>query len=140
MNAKIMPDSVLQESPLSEAMDQADDQNLDPAQQAARCGSIWAAALGLLVEDAIRHATGAKKPFNVPDYELEAAFDDICRLGPMLTHLCRHTGDNPEWIRDQTKRVILEIRDGERGLKVRAEPKKPPTGAKRGGRQRAVPD
>ncbi len=139
MNAKIMPESLSQEFPLSEAMDQADDQNLDPAQQAARCGSIWAAALGLLVEDAIRHATGAKKPFHVQDYELEAAFDDICRLGPMTRHLCAMTGDNPEWVRDQTKRVILEIRDGERGLKVRAEPKKPPTRTRRG-RQRAISD
>ncbi|MBA4501837.1 hypothetical protein [Marinobacterium marinum] len=96
--------------------DHADDLEPCPTQQAEQCSRLWASALALYLQDAIRHATGGKKPFNVPDYELEAAFDDVCRLGPMTRHLCQMTGTDPEWLQDQFKQAVLEIRDGERTL------------------------
>lgn len=112
-------------------MDPADDQDLDPAQQAEVCLRVWRAALALLLEDAARYALDARKPFNVPEHVPEQAFDDVCRLGPMLRHLCAHTGDNPRWVRDRFKDAVLDARDGTRKV-IR-------TSKKRGGR-RAVPE
>lgn len=113
-------------APVTVEADHADDLEPCPIQQAEQCLKVWQAALALFVSDAVRHATGDVKPYHVADYELEAAFDDICRLGPMTLHLCRMTDTDPEWLQDQFKQTVLEIRDGERSLK------------KRGGRKRAV--
>lgn len=103
-------------APVTIEATEADDLEPCPIQQAEQCLRIWQSALALFVGDAVKHATGAKKPFHVPDYELEAAFDDICRLGPMTLRLCRMTGTDPEWLQDQFKLTVLEIRDGERTL------------------------
>lgn len=133
MNAKTMPESLLQESPLFEPINtagDADDLEPCPIQQAEACSRLWRAALALLVEDAVRHALGGVNPRQATDYDLEAAFDDICRLGPMLRHLCDKTGDSPEWVRARFMDAVLDARDGTRKV-VRAPVRK-------GGRQRAV--
>lgn len=131
MNAKIMPESLSQELPLSEPMEPADDQDLDPAQQAEVCLRLWQSALAQFVGDAVRHAVGGRKPFHVDAVELQAAYFDLVELGPMLTHLCNHTGDDPEWIRDRALDAIDDHRDGVRRV-IR-------TSTKRGGRRNAVP-
>ncbi len=95
---------------------EADDLEPCPLQQAEQCMKLWQAALAQFVSDAVKHAVGGKKPLHVQDYELEAAFDDICRLGPMTRHLCQMTDTDPEWLQDQFKLTVLEIRDGERTL------------------------
>lgn len=62
---------------------------------------LWRSVLNALLEDAGRHWQG-KRPNSVMirEYELEAAFDDVLRLGPMTQHVCSMTGDDPEAIRD----------------------------------------
>lgn len=58
---------------------------------------LWLSALALLLADA-RAYWHCKQWRGGADYELEAAFDDVCRAGPMLRHLCGFTGHAPEWI------------------------------------------
>lgn len=110
--------------------DHADDLEPCPAQQAEQCMKLWQAALIQFVGDAVRYAVGGKKPLHVDAAELQAAYFDLVELGPMLIHLCNHTGDDPAWIRDKTLDAIDDHRDGVRQV-IR-------TGTKRGGRQRAV--
>lgn len=48
---------------------------------------LWAEALGQLVRDALAHWRGKGQPACEP-HELEQAFDDLCRAGPMTRYVC----------------------------------------------------
>lgn len=56
--------------------------------------ALWAAALALLIADGKAHWLGSGSSAGEA-YELEAAFDDLCRCGPMTRHCCRWLDSNP---------------------------------------------
>lgn len=70
---------------------------------------LWASALHLLIDDAMRYYQGRGLNGNPRDYESEAAFDDVMRCGPMLRYLCMRTGTNPAWITRKFKHLV-EVR------------------------------
>lgn len=80
-----MPDSLLPDSSLSEPIEPAGAERL------------WRSVLVALVDDAKRHWQG-KRPINymIQPYQLEQAFDDLCRVGPMVRHVCNFTGHDPD--------------------------------------------
>jgi len=45
---------------------------------------LWRETLCLLLRDAMNHHRGAKAPGCARAYELEQAYDDVARCGPML--------------------------------------------------------
>jgi hypothetical protein len=59
--------------------------------------ALWAAALDLLIKDGQAHWQGRGSTAGEV-YELEAAFDDLCRCGPMTRHCCRWLDLDPRWI------------------------------------------
>jgi len=60
---------------------------------------LWAEALRLLLFDARHHWRGqAAQGINRNSYLLEAAFDDVCRCGPMLRHCCSFLDLEPDWL------------------------------------------
>ena len=60
---------------------------------------LWCSALALLVNDARCYWEDRRGCYLADDnYRLEQAFDDVCRAGPMLRHLCDHTGHDAAWI------------------------------------------
>lgn len=58
---------------------------------------LWCAVLVQLASDARLYWQG-KTPPPVAHHELEQAFDDLFRCGPMLRHVCEHTGHNAQWL------------------------------------------
>ena len=58
------------------------------------CHRLWCSTLALLVYDARSYWKGIKDA----GVDFEQAFDDVMRCGPMLRHLCDHTGHNPQWL------------------------------------------
>ena len=69
-------------------------EELDDLEQHNNCRTLWACVLREYLHDATRHRQG-KSRANTPDYVLEQAFDDLCRCGPMIRHICNHTHHNP---------------------------------------------
>ena len=63
---------------------------------------LWAEALRLLLHDG-RHywRSQSGKGLNPASFVLEAAFDDVCRCGPMLRYLCDHLDTDADWISEQ---------------------------------------
>jgi len=60
---------------------------------------LWTSALALLVADARSYWQGRRGlSVEADHYQLEQAFDDVMRCGPMLRHLCAHTGHDAVWI------------------------------------------
>lgn len=55
---------------------------------------LWRAALVVLIQDGRDHWLQKK----APDSEAKEAFDDLCRCGPMVRWICRHTGDEPRTV------------------------------------------
>jgi hypothetical protein len=80
-----MPDSLLHDSSLSETI------------KPAGAERLWRSVLAALLQDGCRHWQGMSpyKP-NIPPHEQEQAFDDLCRVGPMLRHVCAFTGHDPD--------------------------------------------
>jgi hypothetical protein len=61
---------------------------------------LWASTMQLLITDARCYWRG-KRWYGSAELELEQAFDDVCRCGPMLRHLCDHLDLDPQWISEQ---------------------------------------
>ena len=55
---------------------------------------LWAAALDLLIKDGQAYWLKPSRQGNTA-IELEQAFDDLCRCGPMTRHCCRWLDSNP---------------------------------------------
>lgn len=49
---------------------------------------LWRETLCLLLKDAMNHHKGGKTPTHAKSYELEQAYDDVVRCGPMLRWCC----------------------------------------------------
>jgi hypothetical protein len=58
--------------------------------------TLWAAVLVLLLEDGLSHWRGEK----CVTLDLEQAFDDVMRCGPMLRRCCEHLEVDLVWISD----------------------------------------
>lgn len=56
---------------------------------------LWAAALDLLIRDGQAYWLGKNRG---QANELEQAFDDLFRCGPMTRHCCRWLDADPQWI------------------------------------------
>jgi len=55
---------------------------------------LWAAALDLLIRDGQAYWRNASRRKDTA-IELEQAFDDLCRCGPMTRHVCRWLDSDP---------------------------------------------
>lgn len=62
---------------------------------------LWAEALGQLLRDGIAYWKNKGAGGSPADYELEAAFDDLCRAGPMTRRLCDRLEVDPETVAEQ---------------------------------------
>lgn len=63
--------------------------------------NLWGAALASLVDDARAYWQGKGVSGIMPNsVTLEAAFDDVCRAGPMTRHCCGMCGIDPQWLSD----------------------------------------
>lgn len=87
------------EDALEHLADDMPDEVAGQIEQAGRCRELWGAALQSYMKDALRHAVGAPPPYNVPEYTCRLAYRDLMEKGPMLQHLCRQTGQDPENIK-----------------------------------------
>jgi len=65
-----------------------------PIDDGDACHRLWCSTLALLIYDARSYWQGIKGA----GVEFEQAFDDVVRCGPMLRHLCDHTGHDPQWL------------------------------------------
>lgn len=60
--------------------------------------ALWSAVLARLLIDAGAYWRGVDVLQGSKPHELEAAFDDVCRAGPMTRWCCGHSGHDAEWI------------------------------------------
>jgi len=67
---------------------------IPPIDDGDACHRLWCSTLALLIYDARSYWQGIKGA----GVEFEQAFDDVLRCGPMLRHLCNHTGHDPQWL------------------------------------------
>ena len=59
--------------------------------------TLWAAVLVLLLEDGLSHWRGEK----CVTLDIEQAFDDVMRCGPMLRHCCSFLDLEPDWVSEE---------------------------------------
>ncbi|GGY81953.1 hypothetical protein [Marinobacter zhanjiangensis] len=60
---------------------------------------LWAAALASLVDDARAYWRGrGMSGLSADSTTLEAAFDDVCRAGPMTRRCCLMCEIDPQWL------------------------------------------
>ena len=63
---------------------------------------LWGAVLAMLLDDALTYWRNGYGPA----IELEQAFDDVLRVGPMLRRCCEFTGHDPVWIAEGFVRML----------------------------------
>ena len=66
--------------------------------------TLWAAVLVLLLEDSLSHWRGKKCVM----LDLEQAFDDVMRCGPMLRHCCGFLDLDADWISESFRALCEE--------------------------------
>lgn len=59
---------------------------------------MWGAVLDTLVKDAQSYWHGHSRRLGSGDLELEQAFDDLCRAGPMTRHCCAILDLDAQWL------------------------------------------
>ncbi len=70
---------------------------------------LWLAVLAQLLGDARAYLRGScVSGLERGSYEVEAAYDDVMRCGPMLRLCCQRTGHTPQWVAAQFARMTMQ--------------------------------
>lgn len=64
---------------------------------------LWREALCLLLKDAMSYHSEGKTPSHAKPYDLEQAYDDVVRCGPMLRWCCEWLDYEPEYVSEHFK-------------------------------------
>jgi len=73
-------------------------EDVEPASETLPERALWCAALALLLDDARRYHRTGKDPIGAVPGTGRRAFRDVLERGPMVSHLCVMTDQEPEWL------------------------------------------